>query len=106
MTGRDHRKLTIISTYRTYQSSIKNKGPLTNIMQQWKRLEEQTIEDTDVRNKMIIDLASFINKLQNQQHEILVRIDANEPNDQPKNGVNNKSKARNKKRSQHIRKRK
>ena len=36
---------------------------------------------------MIIYLAWFINNLQQQKHEIIVGIDFNESNDQPKNGV-------------------
>jgi len=36
---------------------------------------------------MIIDLLSFINALQKQQHEIIVGINTNELNDQPNNRV-------------------
>ena len=36
---------------------------------------------------MIIDLARFINDLQQQKHEIIMETDANELNDQLKNGV-------------------
>ena len=36
---------------------------------------------------MIIYLSLFINNLQQQNHEIIVDIDANEANDKPKNGV-------------------
>ena len=36
---------------------------------------------------MIIYLADFITTLHNKKHEIIVGIDANEANDQPKNGV-------------------
>ena len=56
-------------------------------MQQWQRLEEQNFEDTNIRELIIIDLANFINNLQKQKHEDIVGIDANEANDQPKNGV-------------------
>ena len=56
-------------------------------MQQWQRLEEQNFEDTNISELIIIDLANFINNLQKQKHEDIVGIDANEANDQPKNGV-------------------
>ena len=36
---------------------------------------------------MITDLADFINNLTKKQHEIIIGIDANEANDQPRNGV-------------------
>ena len=36
---------------------------------------------------MITDLAEFISILTNKKHEIIVGIDENEANDQPKNGV-------------------
>ena len=36
---------------------------------------------------MINDLVEFISILTNKKHEIIVGIDANEANDQPKNGV-------------------
>ena len=36
---------------------------------------------------MIIDLAKFINNLQQQQHEVIVGIDDNETHDKPKKRV-------------------
>ena len=87
ISGRDNIKLTIISAYRVYQKTIKHAGPSTNIRQQWQRLEEQNLEDTNIRDLMITYLAEFISILTNKKHEIIVGIDANEANDQPKNGV-------------------
>ena len=87
MTGRDNNTLTIISAYRVCQTSITNVGPTTNIRQQWQRLEEQNLEDMNIRDLMITDLTDFINNLTKKQHEIIIGIDANEANDQPKNGV-------------------
>ena len=55
-------------------------------MQQWQRLEEQNLEDTNINELMIIDLAEFITTL-HKKYEIIVGIDANEENDQPKNEV-------------------
>ena len=40
---------------------------------------------------MINDLAEFITIFINKKHEIIVGIDANEANDQPKNGVKSNS---------------
>ena len=87
ISSRDNNKLTIISAYRVCQKSIKHAGASTNIRQQWQRLEEQNLEDTNIRDLMINDLAEFIIILLNKKHEIIVGIDANEANDQPKNGV-------------------
>ena len=81
----DNNNIIIISAYRTCQSSIKNVGSSTNIIQQWQRLEKNLEKDTDNHDKMIIDLARFINDLQQQQHEIIVRTKFNKSNVQPKN---------------------
>ena len=81
ISGRDNNKLTIKSAYRVCQKSIKNAGPSTNIRQQWQRLEEQNLEDNDIRDLMITDLADFIITLLNKKHEIIFGIDANEAND-------------------------
>ena len=63
--GQDHNNLTIISVYRVCQTSITNIGPTKNTIQQWKRLEEKHLEDTNIRDLMIIDLANFITTLHN-----------------------------------------
>ena len=73
--------------YHVCQTSIKNAGTTTNIIQQWKRLEEQDLEGTNIRDLMIIDLAKFITTLHNKKQEIIVGIDANETNEKSKNGV-------------------
>ena len=66
----------------------KNAGPTTNIMQQWQRLEKKTLEDPNIRDLVIICLSQFIHNLQQQQqHKVIIVIDANEANDKPKNGV-------------------
>ena len=41
-------------------------------------LEEFGQESTDIREKMINDLTIFINKLIADNHEVILRIDANE----------------------------
>ena len=41
ISGRDNIKLTVLSTYRVSQKSIKHAGLSTNIRQQWQRLEEK-----------------------------------------------------------------
>ena len=50
-------------------------------MQQWQRLEEKNFEDINIRELIIIDLENFINNIQQQKHEGIVGIDANETND-------------------------
>ena len=55
-------------------------------MQQWQRLEDQNLENTNIRDLMIIYLVKFITTLHNKKREIIVDIDTNEANNQPKNG--------------------
>ena len=55
ISGRDNIKLTVLSTYRVSQKSIKHAGLSTNIQQQWQRLEEKNLEDTNIRDLMIND---------------------------------------------------
>ena len=87
ISGRNNIKLIIISAYRVCQNSIKHTGPSTNIRQHWQRLEEENLKDTNIRDLMINDLAEFISILLSKKHEIIVGIDANEANNQPKNCV-------------------
>ena len=43
-------------------------------------------KDTNIRDKIIIDVVQFVNNLQQQKHAIIIGIDTNEVNDRPKNG--------------------
>ena len=45
------------------------------------------LEDSNIRDLMIIYLTEFINTLHDKKHEIIVVIGTNEANDQPKNGL-------------------
>ena len=56
-------------------------------MQQWQILEERDQKQEDIRHKIIIDLSHFIESLKNKKHEVILGIDANEPNILYNNGV-------------------
>ena len=64
-----------------------NSGHITNAMQQWQILEERDQEQEIIRNKKIIDLSNFINFLTRKNHDVLLGINANEPNILYHNGV-------------------
>ena len=45
---------------------------------QWTLLEQKGLEESDIRKQMIQKLRTFINKLRETQHEVILLIDANE----------------------------
>ena len=71
-------QVTIINAHRPCNQSYES-GISTSTIQQWDMLEELGQESTDIREKMIDDLTTFINKLISENHEVILLIDANEP---------------------------
>ena len=53
-------------------------GVTTFPSQQWTLLEQKGLEESDIRKQMIQKLRTFINKLRETQHEVILLIDANE----------------------------
>ena len=85
--GRNKTKVTIISTYRVCITTMKNSGSNTTFCQQWDMLEEKGEKDIEIRSKMINDIIILINKLQAENHEVVLTIDANESFDPGQGGV-------------------
>ena len=85
--GRNKTKVTIISAYRVCLITIKNVGPNTVFCQQWDMLEEKGKKEIEIRAKMIDDLIIVLMKLQADNYEVVLNIDANEPFDSGKCGV-------------------
>ena len=80
ISGRDNSIITIISAYRIFDISVQTVGLITNTKQQWNILKERDQEHEDNRHKTIIDISTFINSLTQQNNEVLLGIDSNEPN--------------------------
>ena len=76
--GRNKRRVTIITAYQTCECDMATQGVTTFPSQQWTLLEQKGLEEGNIRKRMIKELISFINKLQRQQHEVILLIDANE----------------------------
>ena len=72
------KKVTIISAYRVCLTTIKGAGPNTAFYQQWDMLEEKGEKIIAIREKMIDNLIILIMKLQVDNHEVVLNIDANE----------------------------
>ena len=75
--GKNKKKVTIISAYRTYKPND-NQGVSTAHSRQWDILEERQQEHENIRDKMINDLIDFVQSLSDRSHEIIVCIDTNE----------------------------
>ena len=69
-------------------TSIRNTGSYTLLYQQWNILEEKEEKNSD-KKKIIDDLVVFINKLQANNHYVILTIDTNETFEYGKGGVEN-----------------
>ena len=86
--GRNKTKVTIISTYRNCIRTMKKIRTKHYVLsQQWDMLEEKGERDIDIRSKMINDIIILINKLQAENHEVVLTIDTNESFDPGQGGV-------------------
>ena len=85
--GRHKTKVTIISAYRVCLNTITTAGLNTAFCQQWDMLEEKGEQEIAIRAKMIDDLILLITKLQAENHEVVLNIDANKSFDSGKGGV-------------------
>jgi hypothetical protein len=83
VSGRDNRKVTIFTVYRVCQSNISTEGSKTAYRQQWHIADERNISPNDPRSLLLLDLGSTIAVLQQQGHEIIILMDANESTSTP-----------------------
>ena len=75
--GRHQTLITILSAYRVSQSSPSRLGHDTAFHQQWRHLR-QTQESPNPRQQFLQDIKTHILQLRQQNHEIILMIDANE----------------------------
>ena len=75
---RDKTKITIILAYRICLTTINNAGPNTAFCQQLDITEESGENKIQIRSKIIDDFIVLINKLQVDNHEVILTIDENE----------------------------
>jgi hypothetical protein len=54
------RTLLIVTAYRVVQRRTKGCGPTTSMMQQWRKLREQGIDDPKPRQQLLDDLCTFL----------------------------------------------
>ena len=84
--GKQDTKLSIINAYCPCDNNS-NTGVSKTITQQWDILEERGIEEINARQKMINDLSTFINFIQNEIHQVILLIDANESTHSKSGGI-------------------
>ena len=70
--------LTIISAYRVCQKRISGTGPSTAYMQQWNKLRQLGHTNPNPRKAFIEDISRQITEWQEENHSIILMIDANE----------------------------
>ena len=87
MNRRNKTRVIIILAYRVCITTIRNAGSNTYFYQQLDRLEERREKQIDIRSKMIDDLIVLINKIQTDNHDVILTIDANEQFESGKGGV-------------------
>jgi hypothetical protein len=74
--GRSNTKITFITAYRV-DGTRTTKGPFTAYSQQLYLLEEKDSANTDPISNFYTDLKELIQKMQREQHEIVIMMDAN-----------------------------
>jgi hypothetical protein len=77
------RTLLVITAYRVVQSRTKGCGPITSMMQQWRRLRASGINNPNPRKQFLLDLAAFVKPYETASNEILIMLDANDTIDSP-----------------------
>jgi len=75
--GRSQRLITILCAYRVSQSSPQGTGIDTAVNQQWRHLRASQ-PNPKPRQQILTDLTRHIQSLRQQQHEVILMIDANE----------------------------
>jgi hypothetical protein len=76
--GRDNRKVTVFTVYRVCTDTITTAGSQTAYSQQWHMADSRDISPNDPRALLLVDLGLSIAACQQQGHEIIVLMDANE----------------------------
>ena len=87
--GNNNQHITFVTAYRTCKCDIVIAGINTFATQQWTYFEQQEKEDVNLRAKLISDLAIFINDIRQQQHKVILMIDANESMTKTNSGISN-----------------
>jgi hypothetical protein len=78
--GKNDRKITIVTAYRV---STDLAGPMTSTMQQYRKISLMTITEKytvrpQPRWQVILDLQAWLEKIQSDNYEIILALDANE----------------------------
>jgi hypothetical protein len=76
-------KLIVITAYRVSQLSATGAGPETSVMQQWRRLRAQGIENPNPRQQLLDDLLTFAKTHEGAGNEVIIMMDANARIDDP-----------------------
>ena len=72
------RNLLVVTAYRVSQRRIKGCGPTTSIMQQWRQLRAKGIDNPNLQQQMLDDLATFLKPHIQAGNEVILMIDAND----------------------------
>ena len=74
----------VINIYKPCKASIHKAGPMTVYRQQWTTLRQQGIQTPDPREQFDKDLLVLLHSIQEQQHQIILIGDFNEPKSKSK----------------------
>jgi hypothetical protein len=79
ISGRNNRKIVVISAYMVCKDSIERSGPNTAYTQQWRILKEKNpLDNPDPRKIAFEDLKERINEIKQCGNEVIVMLDAND----------------------------
>ena len=86
--GKGNRKLAIICGYRPVKTEIRKTGSSIVYRQQWNHMRALGNENPEPRSQFLKDLTKYIKSLRDDNHEILLMLDANESTGKKNSHIN------------------
>ena len=86
--GKGNRKLAIICGYRPVKTEMRTTGSSTVYRQQWNHMRALGNENPEPRSQFLKDLTKYIKSLRDDNHEILLMLDANESTGEKNSHIN------------------
>ena len=86
--GKGTRKLAVLCGYRPVKTEIRTTGASTVYRQQWNHMRALGNENPEPRSQFLKDLKVYIKTLREENHEIILMIDANESTGEKHSHIN------------------
>jgi hypothetical protein len=78
LSGKENRKVTILTIYRVCKGNVRTDGPRTAFSQQWHLGDSINLHPNDPRQQTLSSVSRELDRLKAAGHEVIVMMDANE----------------------------